>query len=312
MAELCKLDANGNAGLLAGASCAFGVFDGVHTGHRYLISEACRSARENGGRSVALTFDIDPDEMFHADRLKKLLGNEDRLQALADTGVDAVCVLPFTREFASESPRIFLERTFGSSAPAHLHVGNDIRFGSKASGTVCDLQAWARESGTQIHAHDLVSADGKPITATRIRLLLLDGKLDEANHLLGYPYTLTDLVRPGRGEGTSLGFATANMEIASNKRVLAEGVYGGYALVDGLRYRAAIAVGTSPTFEADSTSNIEIHLLDFTGDLRGKRIAAQFVHRIRPMIEFASEEELVNTVLDNIEWVRRNMPLEGD
>lgn len=309
MVPIFNIDKDFDRSLLAGSSCAFGVFDGVHTGHAYLLHAACKTAGESGGAAIALTFDIDPDELFHAARLKKLLDNEDRLAMLAASGVDAVCVLSFTRKFAAASPREFLEATFGGHAPAHLHVGQDFRFGAKAAGAVADLQTWAAEAGTSICAHALVSSDGKPISATRIRKLLMDGELDAANKLLGYPYTLRDVVKPGRGEGAAMGFATANMELVPNKRVLADGVYAGYALVEGAQYRAAIAVGTSPYFEAESSANIEVHILDFEGSLYGQTIEVQLLHRLRPMIEFETEDELIATVLDNIAWVRENVPL---
>ena len=283
-----------------GASCAFGVFDGLHLGHKYLLASACQTAEESGGAALALTFDIDPDELFHAERLKKLLSNSDRLQALARSGVDAVAMLYFTPEFAALEPRAFLEETFGDFPPAYLHVGSDFRFGAKASGTVDDLRAWAEESGTQICAHSLVS---------RIRLLLADGKIEEANALLGYPYTLSDVVKPGRGQGADFGFATANMEIDAMRCVLGEGVYAGRAYVGLQDYRAAIAVGKSPVFEADTTANVEVHLLDFEGDLYDKRVEVEFLHRIRPMIHFSSTEELVAEVKNNIEWVRNNISL---
>lgn len=311
MAEIYNIDFQTQPEFLAQASCAFGVFDGIHTGHRYLLDAAQQTAQEHGGLSVALTFDIDPDEVFHANRLKKLLSNKDRIEMLAQTGVDAVGVLPFTREFAAAGPLEFLERTFGNCTPAFIHIGHDFRFGAKASGTVATLQDWAEESRTTICSHHLVSADGKPITATRIRLLLLDGNVEEANKLLGYPYTLKDKIVPGRGEGKAFGFATANMEIAANKRVLAEGVYGGWALVDGVKYRAAISVGTSPLFQAESSANIEVHILDYEGNLYGQSIAIQFMCRIRPLIQFATTEELIACVLDNIEWIRTHIPLEG-
>ncbi len=292
-----------------GASCAFGVFDGIHLGHKYLLASACQTAEESGGATVALTFDIDPDELFHPDRLKKLLANNDRLQALAHSGVDAVAMLYFTPEMAALEPREFLDTCFGDFPPAYLHVGSDFRFGAKAAGTVDDLREWGKVTGTEICVHSLVSTDGAPITSTRIRLLLEEGKVEEANALLGYPYTLADVVKPGRGEGKDLGFATANMELEPMRRVLGEGVYAARAYVGLQEYRAAVAVGVSPVFEAETTSNIEVHLLDFEGDLYGKRIEVEFLHRIRPMIEFASTEELVAEVKANIEWVRQNVPL---
>ena len=101
-------------------------------GHRFLIDQAKRTAAESGGKSIALTFDIDPDERFHADRLKKLMTNEQRVKALADTGVDCVVVLPFTPAFSSQSPMAFMDATFGGCAPYAMHVGTDFRFGAKA------------------------------------------------------------------------------------------------------------------------------------------------------------------------------------
>ena len=110
MAKVFNVDSSFDYGVLAGASCAFGVFDGVHRGHRFLIDQAKQTAAENDGISVALTFDIDPDERFHADRLKKLMTNERRIAVLSQTGIDAVVVLPFTPEFSAQSPKDFLRR----------------------------------------------------------------------------------------------------------------------------------------------------------------------------------------------------------
>ena len=115
MAEIYKVDASFDHGFFKGTSCAFGVFDGVHRGHRYLLDCARSTAAETGGASVALTFDIDPDEVFHPTRLKKLMTNEERVRMLADSGVDVVAVLPFTRDFAASSPEEFLVQTSSSA-----------------------------------------------------------------------------------------------------------------------------------------------------------------------------------------------------
>lgn len=294
-------------GCFAGSSCAFGVFDGLHLGHRYLIESACATARDAGARSMAITFDIDPDEVFHPERLKKLMRNADRLQALADSGVDDVIVLPFTPEFYSLGPNEFLDVTFPQGAPAHLHVGEDFRFGARAAGTVETLLEWGATAPCAIHAHSLVSADGKPITATRIRLLLLDCDIDGATKLLGHPYSLRETVRRGRGDGAGFGFATANLQVKPHDRVLGEGVYAAYADIEGTRYKAAVSVGVSPTFEAQSTANMEAHILDFDGDLIDREIKLSFVKFLRPMIKFDSTEELIATVNGNIAWVRENL-----
>ena len=309
MARVYRIEKAEDRDLFAGASCAFGVFDGVHIGHRFLLRQAQETAQARGIRSVAITFDIDPDERFHAHRLKKLLSNEDRIAMLAASGVDAVAILPFTPEFSSSAPGEFLATTFSGHAPACLHVGNDFRFGKKAAGTVADLERWGHEANVRICAHDLVSADGRPITATRIRLLLADGKVREAAELLSYPYTLHDRVVAGRGEGADMGFATANLVVEPMRRVLGEGVYGAYAVVDGIRHRAAVSVGVSPTFGGATDAYSEVHILDFAEDIYHQDIYVEFVEWLRPMMEFASVDELVATVMGNIQWVRDNLEL---
>ncbi|WP_283170379.1 riboflavin biosynthesis protein RibF [Curtanaerobium respiraculi] len=309
MAVIYNIDGGFDFDVLDGSSAAFGVFDGVHRGHRYLLAAAQGTAADEGGRSIALTFDRDPDELFRPEHMKKLLTNEDRLDALARSGVDAVCVLPFTREFAAKSPEEFLESTFEGHAPAHLHVGVDFSFGAGASGHVAELEEWARANGTDVHAHHLVSSDGLPVTATRIRDLLAEGRCEEAAELLGRPYALHDIVRPGRRDGREFGFRTANLELPVERQVAAEAVYGGYAFVDGRRYRAAIAVGKSPVFESGSTATCEVNILDFDRDIYGQDIWVELHHYLRPMIKFDSIDQLIATVKGNIQWVRDNMDL---
>lgn len=306
MAKVFSVDSSFDYAMLAGASCAFGVFDGVHRGHQFLIDQAKRTAAENNGMSVALTFDIDPDERFHADRLKKLMTNERRIAALAQTGVDAVVVLPFTPEFSAQSPAGFLKTTFGDSVPHALHVGCDFHFGARAAGGVDDLRAWADQRGAKIYAHDLKSVDERPITATRIRLLLADGKCEEALALLGHPYSFEGTVLKGRGEGTDMGFSTANIELPAMMQTLGEGVYAAWATVDGVRYKAAMSMGVAPTF-ADATATCEVHILDFSGEIYGDVIEVEPVHFLRPMVKFDSLDALIATVKGNIAWVRENL-----
>ena len=310
MASVLRADAaDFDGAVFDGASCAFGVFDGVHRGHQYLLRCTQETARRSGGRAIALTFDIDPDELFHPERLKTLLSNEDRLAALAASGVDTVVVLPFTRAFAASSPQEFLARTFGGHAPAFLHVGSNFRFGARALGRVEDLRAWGAAAGTEVRAHDLKSEDGAPISATRIRLLLAKGDLDEANKLLGRPYQLRGTVLRGRGEGGAMGFHTANLAPSFAYRVLGEGVYAGYADLAGVRYRAAVSVGVSPVFAGETDASCEVHVLDFSGDLYGSSIVVSFVKYLRPMIKFDTVDDLIVTVNDNIRWTRENLPL---
>lgn len=307
MALILKVDENFDHGFFEGTSCAFGVFDGVHQGHQYLLSSAQESAYKSGGKSVALTFDIDPDEMFHPDRLQKLMTNADRIETLAQSGIDVVVVLPFTAEFSAMNPSEFLEETFNGFPPESLHIGSDFRFGAKAAGTVKELSQWSEGRGTNIFAHDLQTFDGTPITSTRIRLLLSDNNIKEANELLGRPYFIRGQVQPGRGEGSELGFRTANLRLEPLMQALGEGVYAAYTEVGGTRYKAAVSVGVSPTFKDEATATCEVHILDFSGDLYGEVIKVEFIEFLRPLQKFESDEALSQTVLGNIAWVRENL-----
>ena len=303
---LYTMDDTFDYGLFAGASCAIGVFDGLHVGHRYLIGQAVETA-QGESRSVAITFDIDPDEVFHPERLKKLMRNADRLDALTKSGVDDVVAIPFTEPLYKLGPEEFLALAFPDGAPAHLHVGMDFRFGAKAAGTVETLQEWGRQVGCTVHPHHLVTSDGTPVTATRIRKLLLSCDVKEAARLMGHPYSLRETVRPGRGQGSGFGFATANLIVQPHDRVLGEGVYAAYATVDGTRCKAAVSVGVSPTFEATSTANMAVHILDFEGDLVNQPITVEFAEHLRPMIKFDSTETLISTIKADIQWVRDNL-----
>lgn len=309
MAQIYKIDSLAGSRHLSGCSCAFGVFDGIHVGHLFLLDATRHTAAQEGTRSAVLTFDIDPDELFCPESLKKLQSNEERIEMLAHCGLDAVVVLPFSRDMANMTASCFVEQLFEGNVPSQLHVGRDLRFGSNGSGTVEDLQSYGIGMGLQVHAYDLVHMDGAPITATRIRSLLAQGNIRSANKLLGRNYMLSGTVEAGRGEGLSLGFATANLAVAPSLLCLADGVYAGYALVGNKRYRAAVSVGVSPVFAETARANVEVHVLDFNQDVYGQRISVEFVEWLRPLVKFADVDELKQTVLSNIAWVRDNIAL---
>lgn len=307
MAEVFEVRSAHERALLAGSVCAFGVFDGVHVGHRYLIEAACEQAKRASAPSIALTFDIDPDELFRPDSLKKLLSNERRIELLAASGVDRVAVLPFTRDFAALGPREFLDDTFSGFAPVGMHVGRGFRFGRAASGTEADLESWAGEHAASVSVHDLACSQGQAVSATRIRGLLSQGKIEEANRLLGRPYAMEGEVVSGRGEGADMGIRTANLHVPERLRALGDGVYAAWAEVDGARFRAAVNVGVAATFADRATANVEAHLLDFSGDIYGRRITLDFMNWLRPMKKFDDVAELIATIEGNIAWVRENL-----
>ena len=171
--------------LFKDAVCVIGVFDGVHIGHRHLISRAIDKAKEIGKRCVIITFSVDPEEIFCPNKLKKLQTNDERFKKLASLGANSVAVLPFDKDFASLSPLQFLAKIFRKFPPAFIFVGSNFRFGKNAEGDVEVLKAWADKNDVGVCAVDLLEFDGESVSSTRIRNLLKNKNEKEANKLLG-------------------------------------------------------------------------------------------------------------------------------
>lgn len=292
---VCATDAR-----FAGTACAFGVFDGVHEGHRFIIGKALDDARERGVSSTIITFDRDPEELFHADVHNKLMSNEERISTLAGFGADQVAVIPFGQHQAAVLPGAFLNDLFGPAPPSKLFVGEDFRFGAGAAGTIETLRMWGRMHGMSAEGVSLFQMDGAPVTSTRIRCLLAEGNVQGAARLLGRPYALAGRVESGRRVGRQMGICTANLRVPSMREVPADGVYAAYAMVDGSCYMAAVSIGVPLTFKDATASTIEAHILDFDQDIYGEEVTLHFVERLRAMQQFASTEELVATINSDI------------
>ncbi len=308
MGDIVRIDTTAVGEFFAGAACAFGVFDGFHLGHRMMIDEVLRSAGADT-KTVAITFDIDPDEVFAPTKLKKLMTNEQRLAALAASEVDEVAVLPFSLAFAAQSPVDFLENLFGQGAPSVIHVGADFGFGKYGAGKVADMKAWGEPHGMQVVGHELLALDGASITATRIRGLLAEGDIREATKLLGHPYVFSGEVVHGRGSGREFGIPTANLAAPENRFCVGDGVYGCRVPISGKYYNAAVCIGIPPTFAQAAKQQVEVHVIDFDGDLYGETLEVEFVQFIRPNRVFSGVEELVATLQDNIKTITETQPL---
>ncbi len=294
---------------------AIGVFDGMHIGHRALFAMARQYARELDAPLIAISFDQDPDEVFHAEdaNFGKLLSNSRRLQMIAEQTDDGVLSLPATPEVFCIEAMSFLDYLGSTLTPRAFFVGTDFHFGAQARGSVTDIEAWCADHDCACVPCELIEEHGLPITATRIRRLLMAGEVAEARELLaGRPHSVIGRVVHGRGEGGDLGFATANLDLSPNETMLVrEGVYGAYVYVDERRYAAAVNVGVSKTF-SDATAAVEAHLIDFEGDLYGKELKIEFMNWLREPRVFKTTDELVTTVMDNINWVREHLGGESN
>lgn len=299
--------------------CAIGAFDGLHLGHRALLSRAAEEARARGCRLVALTFDPDPARLFGGTADCDLIAAGERRRWLQAAGIGCVAVCRFTPALAAlDYGRFAREVLFGLGRLEAIVVGSDFKLGAGGAGTVPALARLGREGagrgedGFDVVGVDLAGADGAPITATRIRGLLAEGAVEEAAGLLGRCHSVAGVVEHGRGEGTAFGFPTANVAVDEGLELPAEGVYAGQVVVacrePGERpraYAAAINVGKPPTFEPGCAGArfLEATLAGFEGDLYGARVAVVFARWLRPSRPFDSLEELERTVLGNVDWV---------
>lgn len=298
---------------LGSAVAVIGAFDGVHRGHRALIAAACADARTQGMRTVAVTFNPDPDVVVSPNPALKLTSHEDRVRLLASSGVDAVLEIPFTRELSQlDHAAFFLDVLFRACDVRSIHVGSDFRLGRNGASNVPIMREWCAARGIAFVGHDLLQEEGEVVSATHIRHHLAQGELKQANRELGRRYLLRGQVHTGRGEGTGMGFPTANIAFDASLQTPAEGVYSGLALVDGFVWPAAINVGIPPTFaDRAASASMEANLIGFSGNIYGDAISLVFAERLRGLVKFPSQEELVRTVLDNIDTVKRGFGEAG-
>ncbi len=288
------------------AVVAIGVFDGVHLGHQALLSATIGEAHHRGALSVVLTFDRDPDQLLHPEAvMPQLLALPDRITALEATGVDVIIIVPFTDALAKTAAENFLDEVLLTSCvPLAIHVGEGFRFGADASGDLDTLYVWGVEHNVEIRPHELVDAGGAPVSSTRIRSMIARGDVAGARTLLGRPPSVRGTVRHGRGEGATLGYATANVAPDLYAASPADGVYAGRALLaDDTVWPAAISVGVPPTFP-EAQDCVEAHILGFTGDLYETGIVLEFLEYLRPQERFASARLLSDAIAGDIECTR--------
>lgn len=295
----------------APASIAIGVFDGLHVGHSELLAHTVQDARRRGTIAVAVTFDPDPDQVVSSNPSRKLMSVADRLRALSLSGVDAVVVVPFDRSVAVLDHVGFFE---GVLAPyldiRSIHVGSDFKLGARGASNVEVISLWGAEHGIEVFGHDLVSDQGFAVTATRIRTLLSHGEIDDASRELGRRYVVHGTVGSGRGQGTGMGFPTANLMVDPMIQMPLDGVYAGYACLDGSVWPAAVNVGIPPMFaQSKRSARLEANLIGFSGDLYGSDLLVSFTKRLRPSRHFESISQLIEVVNADIETVSR---LHGD
>ena len=299
---------------------AIGKFDGVHTGHRAVLDRARVDAATGGARVVAVTFDRNPLALLRPEICpENLIGVHQKLQLLAETGIDATLLLRFDRELADLSARAFVEHVLvGALGVRTVLVGRDFRFGRGGAGDPALLAELGREFGFEVDVVDDVRAidAGRRVSSTWIRELLTVGDVEAAAKLLGRAPSVWGEVVHGLKRGRELGFPTANLSSECEGFVPADGVYAGWLIDEastdglrpGIRYPAAISIGSNPTFDDVPQRQVEAYVLDETDlDLYGHRVEIQFTARIRGMVAFEGVDALVQQIADDVAQVRRSL-----
>jgi riboflavin kinase / FMN adenylyltransferase len=297
-----------------GSVVTIGAYDGVHLGHRAVISEVRRRAAEEGRRSAVVTFDRHPAQVIRPDSAPLLLTDLDqKLELLAATGVDHTLVVRFDETRATELAEDFVRNVLvGCLSARGVVVGEDFHFGHRRLGDVSLLHDMGAELGFEVLGHKLVGPDGTAarddaqVSSTAIRRALHEGRLVDANLMLGRPHQMRGTVVPGDQRGRTLGFPTANVAVPDEMLMPADGIYAGWLQRAGGRLPAAIYIGHRPTFYDDrSMTLLEVHVLDFVGDLYGEDVAVEFTHRIRPDARFASVDELSAQLREDCDRARQ-------
>jgi riboflavin kinase / FMN adenylyltransferase len=278
-----------------------GVFDGVHLGHQRIVRRAAELGAELGLPVVVVTFDPHPDEVVRPGKHPPLLATgRRRAELLAGLGVEAVCVLEFTREFSELGPDEFVHAVLVDRLhAAKVVVGEDFRFGYRAAGDVALLAELGEKYDFTAEGVPLLADNGVRISSSQIRERLAEGDVAAAARDLGRPHRVEGVVVRGHRRGRALGFPTANLETVAHTAIPADGIYAGWLIsLDQTgreleRWPAAISVGTNPTFDGTERS-VEAYALDRDDlDLYGVHVAVDFTARLRGMVRFDSVDELV-------------------
>jgi riboflavin kinase/FMN adenylyltransferase len=278
-----------------------GMYDGVHRGHQSLIGAAVARARSMSRPCLLLTFDPHPAEVIRPGSHPAILTSLDRkAELMAELGVDAMCVLPFTQDFMRLPPETFTHTVLVERLhAAQVVVGENFTYGHRAAGTVDSLTVEGRRFGFAVEGIPLAAVDDDAVTisSTYIRACVAAGDMVSAARALGRPHRVDGVVVRGHRRGRELGYPTANVETPPFTAIPADGVYAGHLVLrngdggSGDRFPAAVSVGTNPTFQG-SRRTVEAYVLDYDGDLYGEHVGVEFAERLRPMTAFPDADAL--------------------
>lgn len=293
------------------SAIALGIFDGVHLAHRAILEAARARAKDRGLEALACTFDPHPREILQPEEAPAPITTlDERLALIGGAGIDSTVVIAFTREMASMEPEDFVRDVLVSRLKAcEVVVGFNHRFGRGARGDAHLLQRLSGPLGFRAHMIPPLTIDGIAVSSSEVRTLLRRGEAERAARFLGRPYFVGGEVLRGAGRGRALGFPTANL--SPNRPVLVpDGVYACHVEVGVMTYRAVVNIGVRPTF-GEGVRVVEAHLLDFAGDLYGRRLRLWFALRLREERRFPDVQALRDQIARDVAAARERLPAEA-
>lgn len=288
----------------APAACCLGFFDGVHKGHRKIMSE-CLSRKKEGLHTIAVTFDKHPLKTVDPGKAPMLITTfRQKVRYILDMGIDTVAAVHFNNEVADMLPEDFVWFVLHEQLHAEsVTVGNNFRFGRSRQGSGITLRELGEKYGFAVNILAPLQLKGGPVSSTRIRAAVQASRMEDAAAFLGYPFTIEGTIATGYRIGTQLGYPTANLAAAQGQLLPGNGVYLISSEIDGKTYYGGCNVGVRPTFGIHKVS-IETHFVDWSGNLYGKNMAFSFLDKIRDEMEFDSPEALIERLHKDLDAVK--------
>jgi riboflavin kinase/FMN adenylyltransferase len=282
-----------------------GNFDGVHLGHIPILKKLIDEAHKESRKALVITFDPHPKRVLHP-HIKPfylITSLEEKIKLLEDTGIDGLILIPFNLEFAKTTAEAFVNQILWDKLHIRkIFIGHDYTFGKNKVGNEAFLFSHGKELGFAVDVIHAVKSDDEIVSSTRLRHAILNGDVKMASRLLGRPYNVSGTVVTGKHRGSTLGIPTAN--IKPDKELLpAQGVYAVIANLGEGRHQGVLNIGFNPTF-SDNELSVEVFLLDFAGDIYGKKLNILFIERIRDEVKFDKPERLVEQIKRDIDQAK--------
>ena len=278
------------------AIVTIGTFDGVHQGHRAILSDMVNAAKSIDGETVVITFYPHPRQVLNIDsaNLRFITTQEEKIKQLENIGIDNLIVVNFTREFSQVPSDVFIrDYVIEKINPIKIVIGYDHHFGNNRTGDFGLLQDLASQYDFEVQRIEAHDVENIAVSSTKIRNSLQRGDVEHANLLLGYQYSYVGKVVSGNKIGREIGYRTANLDVKREYRLInIPGVYATYADFEDKVYKSMTYIGKKPTVNDGNDENIEVHIFDFYGDIYEKNLKIRFVKRIRDERKFDSLEEL--------------------